>query len=415
MSQSVRQVVVDDDDPGIVYVGPWFLDATGSQNAVGNFGPPYHETLHGTNSSASLSYSFTGTSVLVFGTNNLRNDSGILDPQWNCFVDGIEIGASSPFQFPENNWLFCSHDQLTDGPHVLSVNATVAKQQTFWIDKIHYVPSTEVSLDNQVILVDRNDPALQFDDAWTVLDVDRKITTQTNSILTFQFVGASLSWYGMIPANYPKTASKGSYSIDGGPSNMFQLQGLPPDGITNGYYQEFFQTPEYPAGTHKIVVTYLGDSQSTPLTLDYLLVQNGTLDTAPMTTSSLSSSSSSSASSSASTTHTAKRNANIGIIIGGVIGGIFLLAVIIILCLWYRRIVRLENEVEAANITARPFPYAPTSISGQSIFVTGMPQVAEGVQNTYYHPQAMQRALSMAERKSRSTARSAASASTSRT
>ncbi|KAF9561095.1 hypothetical protein CPC08DRAFT_722989 [Agrocybe pediades] len=215
---------------------------------------------------------------------------------------------------------------------------------------------------------------------------------------------------------------------------MFQLQGLPPDGVTNGYYQEFFQTPKYPAGPHKIVVTYLGDSQSTPLTLDYLLVQKGTPDTAPTTTSiSLSSgpsstgglpslsgpqsflssrpSSSQTAQSStlqglgsttldsattttttpppsdpshtldglepsafgASATPAAKHsNSSIGIILGGVIGGLVLLILLlIVLYLWHRR----QSRLTKVNMTANSFPYAPGSVN------LGSPLIAPGLQH----------------------------------
>ena len=91
---------------------------------------------------------------MVFGSNNIRNDSGVLDPTWECFVDNISIGASAPFQFPENNWVFCQQDTLVDGAHVLTVNATVSQNQTFWIDDIQYVPSASVSLDQKAIVVE---------------------------------------------------------------------------------------------------------------------------------------------------------------------------------------------------------------------------------------------------------------------
>ena len=54
-----RWVVVDDTDPDITYSGQWFLDQ-GTQNGLGNFGPPYLSTLHGTSSDSSFSYSFHG-------------------------------------------------------------------------------------------------------------------------------------------------------------------------------------------------------------------------------------------------------------------------------------------------------------------------------------------------------------------
>lgn len=54
-----RWVVVDDTDPGITYTGQWFLDQD-TQDSLGNYGPPYLGTLHGTNSDSSFSYPFNG-------------------------------------------------------------------------------------------------------------------------------------------------------------------------------------------------------------------------------------------------------------------------------------------------------------------------------------------------------------------
>lgn len=132
-----------------------------------------------------------GTSVKVFGSNNLRNDSGVLDPSWDCFVDNISIGPSTPFQFPENNWVFCSQDKLVDGPHILTVNATVAKEQTFWFDNIQYNPSASVSLEDAAVFVDSLDSQLQYGAGWQALGSTANMTTQTNSIFTFDFTGAS--------------------------------------------------------------------------------------------------------------------------------------------------------------------------------------------------------------------------------
>ena len=57
---SQRLVVVDDTDSSIQYTGNWFADTSGSQDNVGNYGPAYQSTLHGTKDDASLSFSFTG-------------------------------------------------------------------------------------------------------------------------------------------------------------------------------------------------------------------------------------------------------------------------------------------------------------------------------------------------------------------
>lgn len=132
-----------------------------------------------------------GTQVQVIGSNRPRNDSGVLDPAWECFIDNISIGATTPFQFSENNWVFCSQNTLKDGPHTLTLNATVRKSQTFWFDNIKYVPSASVPLDGQAILIDNLDPAVQsaFDSNWHSLGGTANQTQSKNSAFTFNFTG----------------------------------------------------------------------------------------------------------------------------------------------------------------------------------------------------------------------------------
>jgi len=130
-----------------------------------------------------------GTSVSVIGSNNLRNDSGVLDPTWECFVDHISIGKTTPFQFAENNWVFCEQAVLVDGPHLLTVNATVANKQTFWFDRIQYVPSAGMSLASKAILVDSGDKALQYGTGWGALGGTANSTSRTGSAFSFEFDG----------------------------------------------------------------------------------------------------------------------------------------------------------------------------------------------------------------------------------
>ena len=115
----------------------------------------------------------------------------MLDPTWECFVDNISIGKTDPFEFAENNWLFCEWTVLVDGPHVLTVNATVAKNQTFWFDTIQYVPSASVPLASKAILVDSTDKALHYGAEWEALGDSAKMTAKTGSAFNFEFDGES--------------------------------------------------------------------------------------------------------------------------------------------------------------------------------------------------------------------------------
>ncbi|KAF8797652.1 hypothetical protein BYT27DRAFT_7265536 [Phlegmacium glaucopus] len=344
MSTTPRFIIVDDVDSEIQYTGPWFRDEGSLDDSLLN-GPTYLGTLHGTKSNASLSFTFNGTQFKVLGTLNTRIDSGVADPTWQCFIDDISIDPHTPgpspsdvsvINAPSNNWVLCEHDMLLDGPHIITVNATVLKNQPFWIDNIQYVPSTSVSLDQAVVVVDNLDPQLQYGPGWQGF-VFTNMTTFAGSMLTFNFIGVSLSWYGVIFPGYSVNSSPATYSIDGQTPTTFLLRGLPVD-----YNLKFFETSPLTAGPHTLKVVYEG-TNSTPLTLDYLIIQNGTL---PSTTTSVSSDATSVSSDATSSTTgngtsgastSMKGSTPVGTITGGVIGGIALIVLAIVGLLLLRR------------------------------------------------------------------------------
>ena len=134
----------------------------------------------------------TGPAVRVIGSNQLRNDSSATvqsNLQLSCFVDGVSIDPTFPnrnhmTQYPGNNWKFCASDSLTDGPHIITVNATPTNNQTFWFDRIEYAPSSSISLENKTILLFWNDTAIQYGSGWLHSGAD-----SNDSVLTLNFYG----------------------------------------------------------------------------------------------------------------------------------------------------------------------------------------------------------------------------------
>ncbi|KDR73719.1 hypothetical protein GALMADRAFT_212537 [Galerina marginata CBS 339.88] len=344
-----RWVVVDDMDLNIQYSGDgrdWVLDQ-GSRDDVGNFGPSYKSTLHGTTMPVSLILS------LVYGPNNPRNDSGVIDPTWECFVDNVRVPPTAPFQFSENNQEFCDQDHLYDGPHVITVNATVMRAQTFWFDSFRYVPSPSLALDQAAVLLDSFNPLLQYGPGWGTLGDGANQTGQTNTIANMDFVGVSVSWYGLIPTEFAHAATMASYAIDRGGPTSFVLRGLSADSSPTNYNQKFFETPTLTAGHHQLVVTYHGTSQTTPLTLDYLIIQNGTITSSNTTTPGTSPSGNSHGS------DPVKKSSNTAAIVGVLIA--------IAAYLYLRRREKKLNEGahvgEPASGFIEPFHYIPVSSS----------------------------------------------------
>lgn len=123
------------------------------------------------------------------GTNRIRNNSGVINPQWSCYVDGVGIYSGSPFPYPENNWAFCSSYSLDDGPHTITVNITVTTGQTFWFDRIDYLPSTSVSLANKTIMLTSVDPAIQYGAGWHAYEEIGNWTQTQGAFLALDFYG----------------------------------------------------------------------------------------------------------------------------------------------------------------------------------------------------------------------------------
>ncbi|TFK44043.1 hypothetical protein BDQ12DRAFT_740375 [Crucibulum laeve] len=327
-----RRIIVDDTDNSIRYSGDgWFQDH-GSRDSFGNLGPTYLHTLHGVNNNASFSFSFTGSTVIVQGTINLTNTSGVIDPTWECFVDGLRIGPASfpgPSQF--NNWALCDNgdSNLVDRPHELTVNVS-SRGNTFWLDSIQYVPSSQVPLDDKTVRLDDSDPSIKLD-GWEPLGDVAVMTQKAGATMTMDFVGKSLSWFSFIPTELPHIACNASYTIDGGNAQLFVVPAIS-NSSPGQFNKEFFTTADLTPGPHRLVVTHHGTSTETPLTLDYIYVTNGSLPT-----SSTSSSSSLQSTSSPTPTLPSNKNIPIGPIAGGVTLGVICLGIFAAIIFFRRR------------------------------------------------------------------------------
>ena len=190
-------------------------------------------------------------------------------------------------------------------------------------------------------------------------------------LIWHDYSGVSLTWYGVIRPELPITPTTGSFAIDGGKPEIFRLKGLTSGEITQ-YNQIFFQTPQFQQGKHTIAVTYLGDLTTTPLTLDYLIVQNGT---APSVTPP----NNSSTTGNANTAPEQHSHSSVGPIVGGVVGGLAVVAIIGVVIFLYLR--RRRNKVEEGdddNVVIQPFQYSSASSPGVSYVSSNRLQNQEG-------------------------------------
>lgn len=275
MSIEDRIVCVDDTDLQVKWSGPWFKVQEDSVDLGGN-GPPFLGTLHGISENGSMSLSFQGRSVAIWGNIKPHNTTTGIDPNWQCLIDGRDF--EPPLQYPNtsySNFPFCTAAGLGDSNHTIVLNAIVSTE-TLWVDQVQYQASAGVDLSNAWTKVLQGDGRVMYSTGWQEDDSGyTKWTYQTGATVTFNFAGESLVWGGY--ARYDPNASvgKASYAVDGSPPTQFALPGS--EGIVNRLNQPYFTVTGLKPGPHRLVVTNLGKPSTAPLGLTLIYLKNAPL------------------------------------------------------------------------------------------------------------------------------------------
>ena len=147
-----------------------------------------------------------GTDIEVFGVSSKLNPDidDIFELSWTCLIDNIAIpiNRSALDGFPWTS--YCSQAGMTNESHDLHVHVYAKEKSQFWLDYIRYVPLPGTVPENQTILVDSTDPAIQYGTSWQTLgtakvtenepvlqnpDMTPDMTPDTDN-MTFTFSGA---------------------------------------------------------------------------------------------------------------------------------------------------------------------------------------------------------------------------------
>ena len=115
-------------------------------------------------------------------------------------------------------------------------------------------------------------------------------------------IGVSVIWYGFYDNTYPSAAATATYTVDGANPKTITLNGASANPVK--WSMPFFTTDALAAGEHTLQIVYNGNAASTPLSVQSLIVNGGTLSTL-VTSSSSGSSVNSAAPASSSLTTTA--------------------------------------------------------------------------------------------------------------
>ncbi|GJJ15746.1 hypothetical protein Clacol_010024 [Clathrus columnatus] len=320
--------------------GDWTLTDSSNFQNIGGSGQPLGSSLHTTTADGSFTFSFSGSFISVLGTAATSGDQ----PNVQCFLDGVSF-ATVTLGGPQNNIHICA-TTFPDGQHELAVNVST-QGEPFYLDNLQYQPSANVPLNNATILIPSGDPSITLSIGWSMVDgFPQNMTQTTNAFANITFIGDQLGWFGTFLEGEPQTPSPAEYSIDGGQPISFTLQ-LPPErsNSTNTFNIPFFTTDVLQQGLHTVIVRYLGNESTIPLTLNNLLVVNASSSENPSTPSSSMITTSLMATPTSQSRIT--RGNSTGAIVGGAVGGVVgLFLVILIFFLMRRYSIRKKQRVD---------------------------------------------------------------------
>jgi hypothetical protein len=246
----------------------------------------------------------------------------------------------------QNNWPLCDWDNLAPGVHVILLNVT-SNGQTFFFDRMSYVPPIGESLVNDSVIIPWSDPLIEYDDSWAGFNGTSMMASTHGATCNFSFegerprtihiviedfikmLGTAVEWYATLPAGFVqlRTPSSATYSIDNGTPVFFKTGSLK-SGSPSQFNQIQLKTPELATGAHTLTVQFLGDTSTAPLFLESLIVYNAISAGTPSNTST------GPASSSLSPSEANWMKSPIKTIIGTAVGG-SVVFIIILLTSWY--------------------------------------------------------------------------------
>ncbi|TFK30231.1 hypothetical protein FA15DRAFT_203912 [Coprinopsis marcescibilis] len=336
----VRLVYYDDTDiaKGVSYSEGWFesFDRFSSDRGL-----VWQGTQHGTFANrASMEFSFVGDFVSLAGRVNTFNftSTHMISANWTCSVDGELVEnamASLPTSTPQmNNFGLCSQSGLSNGRHLLSVEVEASEELPFWVDRISVRPVIAQLPPNSTVQVNPLDEDfLYVSGKWDGPEGgDYRFTTQAGASVILDFHGTKVIWVSETVRDQPAGTSTGLYTLDDGEPVPFTILGLA-RGEFNSGNRILFETDTFPAGKHRLNVTYMGFSA--PLVLDRLVIEGG--DVVPLGGTSPDSPFGKA---------TVTTKPNVGAIAGGIVGGVAALLIILVSgWILYRKKLRRQQEL----------------------------------------------------------------------
>lgn len=247
--------------------------------------------------SPNLNNSFTGTQLVVAGSQLVPNELNLSGG--TCTVDGVTQQISYTTQNATNRVGLCRYQSLTSGQHTLVLNAVPAGGKPFWFDYLRYLPTPSAPTINEYVQVLPGNGNLSFDATWateTPDDVIQITTRSTNATMSYAFVGkplintycstlydnklsgTSISWYGSYNHSTSLHPANLSYAVDQAEPTVVEILPSTKAQFNITMQQVIFNASGLAPGvTHDLKVTYLGNPQSVPLSLNSLLFTWGPL------------------------------------------------------------------------------------------------------------------------------------------
>jgi hypothetical protein len=127
----------------------------------------------------------------MWGSLKPRNTSLGPDPNWQCVLDGQDIGQI--LGYPDqaaSNYKLCGAGPLPEGYHTLQLN-TIIQSEPLDVDQVQYQAATTADIGDAWTQVDQRDGRFNYSLGWEQ-DGLLKWTYTPGAWLTFDFVGMCL-------------------------------------------------------------------------------------------------------------------------------------------------------------------------------------------------------------------------------